>query len=108
VFLDDSTVDGLAEPLAHALAAWEQGDAQLIATAGALAAGSKLRKLFEGDRRALALAIYDDPMDRAEIEAALRAEGLTPPPDAAEALERFGAGAGTGRFPPNAHADRAL
>ena len=85
VFLDDAS-DGLSDVLSHALAAWEPGDAQLVATAGALAAGSKLRKLFEGDRRARALAVYDDPMDRAEIEAALRAEGLTPPPDASEAL----------------------
>jgi DNA polymerase III subunit delta len=85
VFLDDA-VDGLAGIVAEALGAWAPGDAQLVATAGALTSASKLRKLFEGDKRALVLAVYDDPMGRSEIEAALRAEGLTPPPEAAEAL----------------------
>lgn len=85
VFLDDA-VDGLAGIVAEALGAWAPGDAQLVATAGALTSASKLRKLFEGDKRALVLAVYDDPMGRSEIEAALRVEGLTPPPEAAEAL----------------------
>lgn len=76
VLLEDAT-DTAAETLKPALAAWAEGDALLVVTAGSLNAGSKLRKLFEGDKRALCLAVYDDPPGRTEIEAQLRAEGLT-------------------------------
>ncbi len=76
VLVDDAN-DGATPALANALADWAPGDALIVVTAGALATGSKLRKLFEGDRRALALAVYDDPPSRAEIEEMLRAEGLT-------------------------------
>lgn len=74
--LVDEANDHAVEALKAALAEWAEGDALLVVTAGALTAGSKLRKLFEGDRRALCLAVYDDPPTRAEIEAALKAEGL--------------------------------
>ena len=37
-----------------------QGDCLVLAEAGTLAAGSKLRKLFEGDRNAAAIACYAD------------------------------------------------
>lgn len=76
VLVDDAT-DTAAPALANALADWAPGDALIVVTAGGLSAGSKLRKLFEGDKRALALAVYDDPPTRAEIEELLRAEGLT-------------------------------
>lgn len=76
VLVDDAG-DAATPALAHALADWAPGDALIVVTAGALATGSKLRKLFEGDKRALALAVYDDPPSRAEIEEMLRAEGLT-------------------------------
>jgi len=75
VVVDDAT-DTAAEALKTALAEWAEGDAMLVVTAGALTPGSKLRKLFEGDKRALCLAVYDDPPGRAEIEGMLRAEGL--------------------------------
>lgn len=76
VLVDDAG-DAAAPALANALADWAPGDALIVVTAGGLSAGSKLRKLFEGDKRALALAVYDDPPTRAEIEEMLRAEGLT-------------------------------
>ncbi|GAB4262899.1 MAG: DNA polymerase III subunit delta [Pararhodobacter sp.] len=82
VVIDDAT-DGAVEALKGALAEWAEGDAMLIATAGQLAPGSKLRKLFEGDKRAFCLAVYDDPPGREEIEAMLSAEGLgDQPPEA--------------------------
>ncbi|MBF9032937.1 DNA polymerase III subunit delta [Rhodobacterales bacterium HKCCE2091] len=75
VLVEDAT-DGLAAVFEGALAEWQDGDAQIVATAKALAARSKLRKLFEGARTAHALGIYDDPPGRAEIEAALKDAGV--------------------------------
>ena len=76
VFLEDAgelTVDALAA----ALQDWQSGDAFLIVTAGALKATSKLRKLFEGARNAGAVAFYEEPPTREEVEDALRKAGLT-------------------------------
>lgn len=75
VVIDEATDAGL-DAIRTALADWAEGDALIVATAGALTPGSKLRKLFEGDRRALCLAVYDDPPSRDEIERMLREEGL--------------------------------
>lgn len=85
-FVEDAT-DGLAETLAAALSEWKDGDAQVIVTAGQLAAKSKLRKLFEDHSNAYATGIYDDPPSREEIETALTSAGLRNiPPDALGAL----------------------
>ena len=59
-----------------ALTDWRTGDAQIVVTAGALKASSKLRKLFEGHREAYATGIYNDPPGRAEIEETLKKAGL--------------------------------
>ena len=75
VLLEDAT-DTATDIVALALGDWRAGDAQLVVTANALKASSKLRKLFEGARQAGAVALYDDPPTRAEIETALRAAGL--------------------------------
>ena len=74
-FVEDAG-DGLTETIRLALEDWREGDAQVIVTAGQLAAKSKLRKLFEGHRNALSIGIYSDPPGRDEIEAALRKAGL--------------------------------
>lgn len=74
--LVDGATETAAPALAAALADWTRGDALLVVTAGELKPVSKLRKLFEGDRRALALAVYDDPPGRDEITRMLAAEGL--------------------------------
>ncbi len=74
-FVEDAG-DGLAETIGTALEDWAPGDAQVIVTAGSLAARSKLRKLFEDHANAYATGIYDDPPSRAEIEAALSQAGL--------------------------------
>lgn len=74
-FVEDAT-DGITDAIASALNDWRGGDAQIVVTAGQLAAKSKLRKLFETHREALAIGIYSDPPGRDEIEAALRKAGL--------------------------------
>ena len=68
--------DGVTAQVAAVLADWRDGDAVLVVTAGALAAKSSLRKFFETDRAALAIGLYDDPPDRDEITALLKAAGV--------------------------------
>lgn len=73
-------VDGVTEaqsaPILSALDGWVPGDAALVVTAGALKKVSKLRKAFEAHSSAVSIGLYDDPMGRDEIEAAIAAEGL--------------------------------
>lgn len=91
--------EGTAAALEAALGDWREGDALLVVSAGALKAGSKLRKLFEGHRNALAIGLYDDPPSRAELERAIAAAGLTSlAPDAFEALAGLAATLGPGDF----------
>ena len=59
-FVEDAT-DAMAPTIIAAVEDWQEGDAQIIVTAGQLKATSKLRKLFEGHPNAYAAAIYDDP-----------------------------------------------
>jgi DNA polymerase-3 subunit delta len=75
-FVEDAT-DGLAPLLQDAMTDWRPGDALLVVTAGTLAAKSALRKLFEPHPGAHALALYDDPPGRDEIEAMLAKAGLS-------------------------------
>ena len=77
VVLLDSVTDQGTDAVKSALAAWHKGDAQIVATAGALKATSKLRKLFEGAKTAGVAAIYDDPPTQEELEAELTRAGLT-------------------------------
>lgn len=74
--LVEEAADGVSDAMKAALPEWREGDAQIIVTAGALAARSSLRKLFEGAKNAYAAALYNDPMGRAEIEAELARAGL--------------------------------
>jgi len=88
VVLVDDAGDAAAPALRAALEDWRSGDATLVVTAGNLGPGSALRKTFEAARTAVAIAIYADPPGRAEIEAALAAQGLAAPdPDAFGAIE---------------------
>ncbi|MCH2076342.1 MAG: DNA polymerase III subunit delta [Rhodobacteraceae bacterium] len=74
-FVEEAT-DAAAPAITAALEDWQDGDAQLVVTAGQLNARSKLRKAFEDHRNAYAVGIYDDPPTRAEIEATLRKAGV--------------------------------
>ncbi|RVT82106.1 DNA polymerase III subunit delta [Rhodobacteraceae bacterium CCMM004] len=67
------------EAILAALADWQEGDAHVVVTAGALKPTSPLRKGFEKHPAAAAIAVYDDPMSRAEIEKTLADAGLPPP-----------------------------
>ncbi len=75
VLLEDAG-DGLSAVVKAALADWQAGDAHLVVTAGALNARSSLRKLFEGLKTGFAIAVYDDPPSRAELEAELARASL--------------------------------
>ncbi len=76
VLVEDAN-DQVSDAVAQALAEWRAGDAQIVVTAGTLKASSKLRKLFESARTSGAVALYDEPPTRDEIEAALSKAGLT-------------------------------
>ena len=98
VFVEDAN-DNSAPALAAALDDWTPGDAQMIVTAGALKASSKLRKMFESHRNAYAVGIYDDPPSRAEIEKILLDAGLTNiPGDSMAALGNLARELGPGDF----------
>lgn len=75
-FVEDAN-DTAAPAVLAALEDWTPGDAQIVVTAGALKATSKLRKAFEAHNNAYAVAIYDDPPSRGEIEADLKRAGLS-------------------------------
>ena len=77
-FIEDAT-DGLSKVIDAALADWQDGDAQVVMTAGQLTAKSALRKVVEGKSNAAAIGIYDDPPTREEIEATLSENGLNVP-----------------------------
>ena len=84
-------VDGATEPQAApvlaALDGWAPGDAALVVTAGALKKTSKLRKAFEAHKRAVAIGLYDDPMSRAALDAAIAGVGLTLTEDGRAAVD---------------------
>lgn len=72
----EGATDQAAPAIAAALSDWQEGDGTLVITGGSLSARSALRKAFEGHRNAYAAGIYDDPPDRAEIDAMVRKAGL--------------------------------
>ncbi|WGH77363.1 DNA polymerase III subunit delta [Jannaschia ovalis] len=95
-------VDGVTElqaaPILAALGDWAEGDAALVVTAGSLKKTSKLRKGFEGHAKAVAVALYDDPMGQEEIEAAIAAEGLRLTSEARRDVEALAAALDPGDF----------
>ena len=70
-FVDDTIID--------ALNLWQEGDAQIIVTAGNLKKTSRTLKAFEGHKNAFAAPIFENPPTRQEIETALREAGLSLP-----------------------------
>ncbi|WP_299936869.1 DNA polymerase III subunit delta [uncultured Pelagimonas sp.] len=99
VVLVEEATDGLSKTFKAALEDWQAGDAQIIVTAGQLTAKSALRKVFEGDGRTYAAALYNDPMGRAEIESELARAGLKElDRDAMGALEELARGLTPGDF----------
>lgn len=86
VVLLEGATEAQTTAVSDAISAWNSGDATLVVAAGSLAARSGLRQLFERHDAAATLPIYDDPPDRAEIDALLSNAGLTVPRDAEQAL----------------------
>lgn len=74
-FVEDAT-ETTAGVIDDALEDWQDGDAQLVVTAGNLKARGALRKLFEIHPNAYAVGIYDDPPTRDEIDADLKRAGV--------------------------------
>ena len=77
-----------------------KGDALVVVEAGDLARGTGLRKVFEGDDKAAAIACYADTARNLEdvVRDALRANGLSVAPDAlADAVSRLGSDRGVTR-----------
>ena len=86
VVLLEGAGDAQVRAVEAALSEWREGDGTLVVTAGALAAKSSLRKLVEAHRTAVALAIYDDPPDRAEIDGMVASAGFETSREAEQAL----------------------
>jgi DNA polymerase-3 subunit delta len=76
VFIEEAA-DAVSKIVLDGIAAWEQGDATIVVTAGQLKPSSSLRKGFETHASAKCAPIYDNPPTRAEIEADLKKAGLT-------------------------------
>jgi len=76
VVLIEEATDALDKIFTAALIDWQTGDAMMLVTAGALKAGSKIRKTFEASGSCVAIGIYTDPPSRAEIEASLQKSGV--------------------------------
>jgi len=74
-FVEDAT-DTAAPAILAALQDWAPGDAHIVVTANLLKPTSAIRKAFEAHKNAYAVAIYDDPPTREDIEEALRKAGL--------------------------------
>ncbi|MGB3556391.1 MAG: DNA polymerase III subunit delta [Jannaschia sp.] len=87
VVLVDGVTEPQAAPILTALEDRTDADAALVVTAGALKKTSKLRRAFEAHPKAAAIGLYDDPMGRDEVDAALAAEDLAPNPDARLAID---------------------
>jgi len=98
VFVEEAG-DGTTPAIQAALTDWAPGDAQIVVTAGALKASSKLRKAFEGHRAAFAVGLYDDPPSRDEIERTLADKGIRDVPrDSMAALTDLANDLGPGDF----------
>ncbi len=95
----ESATDATTPAIQTALEDWQPGDAQIIVTAGALKASSKLRKLFESHSNAYSVGLYDDPPGRDEVERILKQAGISQVPgDSMAALTELAASLGPGDF----------
>lgn len=98
VLVEDAT-EHATPAITAALQDWVAGDAQIVVTAGALKASSKMRKAFEGHANAFATGLYDDPPSRAEIERILGEQSIRDvPADSMSALTDIANDIGPGDF----------
>lgn len=76
VVLVEDANENCADSVLVALKDWLPGDAQIVVIGGNMKPTSKIRKAFEAHSNALAVGIYDEPLSRAEVEAAIAKVGL--------------------------------
>ena len=76
VVLVEDANENCAGSVLAALKDWLPGDAQIVVIGGPMKPTSKIRKAFEAHSNALAVGIYDEPLSRAEVEAAMAKVGL--------------------------------
>ena len=88
----EGATDAAFKQLSSALSVRNAGDAFLIVTAGALSTRSKIRKLFEKEKTAAAIGVYDEPLDKVAIQAMASEAGLTAlTPESLEHLAQYSA-----------------
>ena len=66
----------ITDIIIKAINVWKDGDATIIVTAGSLKPNSKLRKFFEQNENTFSAPIYDNPMNKAEVENIISGSGL--------------------------------
>ena len=76
IVLVEGATEALAGPLETVLGESAPTDSFVVVTAGGLPARSALRRVFESAKRLIALAIYPEALDSAEIDARLTGLGV--------------------------------
>ncbi len=66
----------VADTIITAIDAWQDGDATIVVTAGSLKPTSNLRKFFEQKKNIFSVPIYDNPMNKFEVEKIIAESGL--------------------------------
>ena len=66
----------ITDIIIKAINVWKDGDATIIVTAGSLKPTSNLRKYFEQNKNTFSAPIYDNPMNKAEVENIISGSGL--------------------------------
>ena len=66
----------VADTIITAIDAWQDGDATIVVTAGSLKPSSNLRKFFEQKNNIFSVPIYDNPMNKFEVEKIIAEAGL--------------------------------
>lgn len=66
----------ITDIIIKAINVWKDGDATIIVTAGSLKPTSNLRKYFEQNKNTFSAPIYDNPMNKAEVENIISRSGL--------------------------------
>ena len=66
----------VTDTIIKAIDAWKEGDATVVVTAGSLKPSSGLRKFFEQKKNTFSVPIYDNPINKFEIEKIIAETGL--------------------------------
>ena len=66
----------ITDIIIKAINVWKDGDATIIVTSGSLKPTSNLRKFFEQNENTFSAPIYDNPMNKADVENIISGSGL--------------------------------